>query len=135
MKQILIIIIVIAVSIFIGWQAKYIQFYSVVNYENSTATQLADFMDVSGSVISDENFSCGDSSERVVGKIFSQMVGDSMAHEAVTLTAGCTNSTCSISYDYCKPWQTTECGSRVLVYEIDESRSIKSNTIKCLDLP
>ncbi len=129
-------ILVISILFFlIGWYSKFVHFYSDVNYVNSTSVQLTKFLSSSNISITDDNFSCENEVERNAGKLFAKMVGNSMAHTASTMTAGCTNLTCSITYNYCKPWQNMECGSRILVYEIDLKHSIKADSFKCLDLP
>ncbi|TEW47110.1 hypothetical protein [Psychromonas algicola] len=134
MKNILIIIVLSTLFFFIGWYSKFIDFYADVHYENTSSTQLSQFIAVSNVQITDENFACSNEEERNVGKLFAKMVGDSMSHTATTLSAGCINGTCSISYNYCKPWDM-ECGERILVYKIDQGGAIQTDSFTCLDLP
>jgi uncharacterized protein YaiE (UPF0345 family) len=122
-------------GVIIGWYAKYYQFYSYVEYDQEVAQQLKYLSEYSAEDISSENFSCENESERSVGKIYSGMVAFSMSHKSNTLSAGCDGLICTVIYNYCKPWQTSECGSRILYYEKTVNDKIISDSFRCIDAP
>ena len=135
MKKLIIFTTTLFLGVFVGWYTKFYQFYSYVDYDQELVQQLKIFSDYYSVDISSENFSCENESERNVGKVFAGMVGNSMAHKSNTLSAGCEELICTIIYNYCKPWQTSECGSRILYYEKTKNDKIISGSFKCIDVP
>jgi hypothetical protein len=135
MKKLILFTTTLLLGVLIGWYVKFYQFYSYVDYDQEVDKQLSTFSDYSSEYISSENFSCENEPDKNVGKLFVGMVSDSMAHESNTLSAGCYERICTITYDYCKPWQTSECGSRILYYEKSDNDKILSGSFKCIDVP
>ncbi|MFT6103087.1 MAG: hypothetical protein ACJA2B_001537 [Candidatus Endobugula sp.] len=135
MKKLTLFTTILFLGVFIGWYAKFYQFYSYVDYDQEVDKQLNIFSGYTSEYIRSENFSCENETEKNVGKLFMGMVSDSTAHKSNTLSADCDELICTITYNYCKPWQTSECGSRILFYEKAVNDKILSGSFKCIDVP
>ncbi|RKF17972.1 hypothetical protein DBZ36_12045 [Alginatibacterium sediminis] len=85
--------------------------------------------------ISEDNYSCGLYEQQTVGSVLSDMLSSSIAHKLNPLSAGCFETTCSLSVSYCRPWQTQECNQTFLIYQRDQNDDAILGSFKCIDLP
>jgi len=86
-------------------------------------------------VISKENYSCEGNSVKKVGAVIASLLESNRSSKRNSLSYGCYQSVCTMSVSNCKPWQTNECGSRYLKFNIDEEGNINASTFSCFDIP
>lgn len=123
-------------GVFCGAYGYYFAIHSEVNYSNDASELFLKVLQYSDYKIIEENYSCeGDGSTRKVGDVLSSIVGSSLSHKVNPLSAGCGDGVCSIVISNCKPWQASECGSRMLVFNENINGSVEPSSFKCLDIP
>lgn len=97
-------------------------------------------------MISDEHFSCDGLQDHSVGSVLSSLLMSNNQEYKNRLTYDCqknddphtSNSEpqiCTISYHYCRPWQSSECGSRILKFGMKKDGAISTTSFTCLDVP
>lgn len=118
-----------------GVYGYYFAIHSQINYNNDASELFAKVLPYSDYEINEENYSCEGGSTRKVSEVFSSIVGGSLSHKVNPLSAGCSEGVCSIVISNCKPWQTSECGSRMLVFNQQTNGSVVPSSFKCLDIP
>lgn len=130
----------IRASIFIlgsicGAFGYYLIVHSQINYNNDASELISKVLPFSDKEIKQENYRCEGSKSRKVGEVLSSIFGGSLAYKINPLSATCSKSECSIVFSSCKPWQTAECGSRILVFTQQPNGNVIPSSFKCLDVP
>ncbi len=135
MKRFFIYLIILFVGILIGSSYVWISSYSDTsgNYENTI--ELEKVLKYSNTQIKDNNFSCEGETGRTVGAVIGSIYDINNHNIRNMVSLSCFNNTCVVSISNCKPWQSQECGSRHLTFEIDNEKEIDSTTFKCIDVP
>jgi hypothetical protein len=89
--------------------------------------------------IQPENFNCTDipltGLEPTVGNVLASMMSSNLTSVRNQQFFECIDNVCTLSTTDCKPWQTSECSTRILKYEIDQDNKIKSDSFNCIDVP
>ncbi|WP_421196971.1 hypothetical protein [Aeromonas enteropelogenes] len=135
MEKFLVGTLLIILGVLCGAYGYYIAIQFQVDYNNDASKLFSKVLAYSDNEISEDNYNCESGSNRKVGKVFASLVGASLSHRINPLSAGCTDGVCSIVITNCKPWQTSECGSRMLVFKQQANGSIVPSSFKCLDIP
>jgi hypothetical protein len=101
--------------------------------------QLALLMSSSNTHIQAENYKCADipltGLKPTVGNVLASMLSSNLGSVRNRQSFDCIGNVCALSITDCNPWQSSECGTRFLRYEVDQSQSIQSNSFNCIDLP
>lgn len=103
------------------------------NLENKVG--IDDVLKFSGSLISRDNYSCEGKIKNTVGDVVASIIDLNSSYKRNMLSQDCYKDTCAISVTNCMPWQSQECGSRILKFNIDGNNEILENTFSCIDLP
>ena len=132
--------ILIGASLFIigvlcGMYGYYVTIHSQVNHANDASELISKVLPYSEQKITEENYSCEGNGNRKVGGVLASIVGGGQAYKVNAIAAGCSEGVCSVVLNSCKPWQSSECGSRMLVFSQDSSGNIVPSSFKCLDIP
>ncbi|MCP4180187.1 MAG: hypothetical protein GY756_20680 [bacterium] len=136
MKRFIIYLLILFVGILIGSSYIWISTYSDTsgNYSENKI-ELEEVLKYSNTQIKDDNFSCEGETAKTVGAVVGSIYNMNNHNIRNMVSFGCYNNTCSLSISDCKPWQSQECGSRHLVFEINNEKEIDSTTFKCFDVP
>lgn len=85
--------------------------------------------------ITQDNYACDGEPVRTVGAVFASIVALNARHNKNRLSYGCFKEICTISHNDCKPWQSAECSSRFLKFQITETGNINTHSFSCIDMP
>lgn len=85
--------------------------------------------------ITDSNYSCEGKPVKTVGAVVASIIEFNSLYKRNMLSYGCIHNTCALSTSSCMPWQSQECGSRILKFEVDEENIIQAHTFTCIDMP
>jgi len=85
--------------------------------------------------ISDENWNCDNYVENTISDVFSMIFAENLRSKWDQVKFGCINESCHFSLNYCKPWQTSECSSLILRYDIDKDSMPIRTTAQCILIP
>lgn len=138
------IVIGIQAGMLIGGIAVWAGSYSSVSnsaseFPQKTQAQLAHLVRYSNSLIKAENFSCDyielTGIKPTVGNVIASMMSMNLSSIRNRQSFECLENTCSLSIDYCQPWQATECSTRFLTYQLDNNLRIEPDSFNCIDVP
>lgn len=128
-------VLLLVAGVLCGGLAHYLYFYStdhgpVVDIQvMNTLVQHAD------QVIQDDNNSCQLPRFKTVGSVVADLVAENSRNNYNALSAGCIDRVCSLSLNYCKPWQHQECNQVFLRYRQDDQGRAVAESFHCFDLP
>ena len=84
--------------------------------------------------ITSSNFSCENVGSDV-GSVLASIVESNLGNRRNHMAFNCVESACSIRISNCKPWQSSECGSRYLKFNIAQAGKIDPSSFACIDVP
>lgn len=128
-------ILLFVIGVLCGATGNFIAFHTGVNKREDATTLFSQILPYSDYEIKGDNYSCEGESSRKVGDIVSSIIGASLTRKVNSLSAGCGDGVCSVVLSNCLPWQSSECGSRMLVVNQSISGEVLPSTFKCLDIP
>ncbi len=126
---------VFMVGLILGALGHYLLIHSKVDYSNDASELVSKVLLYSGQEITQENDNCEGADNQNVGDVLSSIVGASLAFTVNPLSASCEGHVCSIVMSNCQPWQDSECGSRLLIFDTELNGNIVPSSFKCLDIP
>ena len=89
--------------------------------------------------ISTNNYSCESidfSGVRpTVGDVMASMMNSNLSSTRNRQSFKCMDNICTLSISDCKPWQSSECSTRFLKYEVDQQQKINPSSFNCIDVP
>lgn len=144
MKPYLNVVIGVQVGVLTGGLAVWAGSYSdssdlIVERAEPVSEQLALLQCYSHMPIQTENFNCSDihliGLKPTVGDVLASMMSSNLTSVRNRQSFECIDNVCSLSISDCKPWQSSECSTRVLKYEIDQDQQIKPDSFHCIDVP
>ncbi len=135
MKKLLFSILLLVVGASFGAIIMWVNSYYPPAPYSQDAAAFANILKHSNVSISDDNYSCEGKPVTTVGAVFGSIIEFNNLYKRNMLSYGCINNTCALSVSSCMPWQSQECGSRILKFEIDENNVIQTNTFACIDMP
>ena len=132
--------ILVGLSVFIaggvvGGYGYYIAIHSKVDYSSDASALISQILLHSNQEIADGNYRCESGGNQNAREVLSSIIGGGLAYTVNPLSAGCANGAYSVVLNHCRPWQNSECGSRVLVFNKAPSGNIVPSSFKCLDIP
>ena len=96
---------------------------------------LVALMNNASTKISDENWSCENYVKNSIGQVISMMFAENIRSKWDQVKFGCINESCHFSLNYCKPWQSSECSTLILKYEVDKEFMPITETAQCILMP
>ncbi len=84
-----------------------------------------------------DNFSCEgfDRSTVTVGSVLATLYDTNSRKPRNMVKIGCFYNKCSIMVSECMPWQSEECNSRFLRFDLLGENHIDPNSFACIDVP
>lgn len=144
MKPYLKLVIAVQIGVLMGGLAVWAGTYSnsgdlATEGIQPASEQLALLLSYSHTPIPAENFNCAaiplTGLTPTVGNVLASMMSANLTFVRNQQSLDCIGNVCSLSITDCKPWQSSECSTRFLRYEIDKHQRIKSNSFNCIDVP
>lgn len=88
-------------------------------------------------VINPDNFSCeGFDNESIsVGTVLATLYNTQSRKPHNIVEVGCFENKCSIMVSECMPWQSEECSSRYLRFDLTNEHRIDPDSFACIDVP
>lgn len=96
---------------------------------------LEGILDHSAIVIAEEYYACEGKPLKTVGAVVASLIESNKRHTRNVLSYGCYNSVCTMSVTDCKPWQSSECSSRFLRFDLNVNGNIDEKSFSCFDMP
>ena len=115
----------------IHWASTYL---SVVSYLPAPV-KIEQLFAHTAQTITPGSFSCEGDVKSIVGSVIGSIFEANSHKVRNRVTYGCDGNTCTLSISNCAPWQSQECGQRILYFEHDQTGAIRSSTFKCIDVP
>jgi hypothetical protein len=128
-------LLVLIVGLFMGGTYMWMSSYLDRSIENKTPITLEEVLKYSNTHIEDEHFSCEGEIGETVGAVIGSIYDFNNQNVRNMVSFGCYDSSCVLSISNCKPWQSQECGSRLLRFEINTNKEIDTASFACLDVP
>ncbi len=128
-------LVILALCIGLGIGIEWIHSYHEIQNTSDKSQMLERVLTHANIQISEENNSCDGKPVRTVGAVIASIIEFNSRHSKNMVSYGCYNETCTISYTDCKPWQSSECSSRFLKFQLNETGNIKTNSFSCFDIP
>jgi len=89
--------------------------------------------------ISTNNYSCESiafsGARPTVGDVMASMMNSNLSSTRNRQSFECMDNICTLSISDCKPWQSSECSTRFLKYEVDQQQKINPSSFNCIDVP
>ena len=111
---------------------SYYNSYSEVIKENPSFDDILKFYEYP---ISEKKYSCEDNAEKKVGVVLSGMLSENLKSKINRISISCLDGFCWVGLSNCNPWESSECGSRILRFKMSSSNKIIGKSFQCLDIP
>jgi hypothetical protein len=118
-----------------GWFLCWVASYLPSETEKALSVNLERVFKFAETQIKDENYSCEGNENRTVGAVLGSIFQSNMNMPRNSVTLNCYENACGLIYNYCKPWQTQECGSRILRFDLTKNMEIIPESFTCIDAP
>lgn len=125
----------LAIGIFLGWYSSWVYSYYPSKEDNDLYIELEEIFKFSGLEIGGDNYSCEGNGNRTVGAVLGSIFQSNMNMPRNGVSMLCHENKCGLIYNYCKPWQSQECGSKILRFDLRENKKIIPESFVCLDVP
>jgi len=122
-------------GILVGWGISWVCSYSSSKNGSDLYVELEEIFKYSTTEIKGEADSCEGDKSKTVGAVLGSIFQSNMEMTRNSVSLLCHERECGLIYDYCKPWQTQECGSRILRFGLNENMKIKPDSFVCIDAP
>jgi uncharacterized protein YaiE (UPF0345 family) len=135
MKQFISHSFILIVGLLMGGTYIWVSSYLDDPRENKTLITLEEVFKYSNTQIESEHFSCEGETGKTVGAVVGSIYDFNNQNTRNMVSFGCFENTCVLSISDCKPWQSQECGSRLLRFEINTKKEIDPTSFTCIDVP
>ncbi len=115
-----------------------VTWYNSYSTKEITSDYVQDFERLllkSDTIIIDENMSCENWFDNKISSVLSDLIYQNMFNNRNMTTFSCIDNVCYFSLSYCKPWQSQECSTVFLKYEIESNRDIIEDSVMCIVAP
>ena len=123
------------VGVVLGVSVTYVSFYSDSYQRSDTNDLMVKILEHSNTSISDDNYSCEGVAVKTVGAVVASLLENNKINKVNNLKYGCLENTCRMSVSSCQPWQSNECSSRFLTFNINSNNEVEKNSFNCFDMP
>jgi len=82
--------------------------------------------------ISEDRWGCENISEKSLAGVLSYMNAANINQVRSRLKHGCLDGSCNFYLNYCEPWQTSECSTLFLRYEVSDDGLPDIETVNCI---
>ncbi|MGH1441426.1 MAG: hypothetical protein ACRBBR_15025 [Cellvibrionaceae bacterium] len=135
MKNKLIVLLALILGAVIGAGVVWVKSYNTSLELPDQQILLEGILDHSAIVIAEEHYACEGKPLKTVGAVVASLIESNKRHTRNVLSYGCYNSVCTMSVTDCKPWQSSECGSRFLRFDLNVNGNIDEKSFSCFDMP
>ncbi len=126
---------VLIVGLLIGGTIMWVSTYFDNPKKSKPPIVLEEVLKYSNTHIESKNFSCEGKIQKTVGAVIGSIYDFNNHNTRNMVSFGCFEKTCVLSISDCKPWQSQECGSRLLRFEINADNEIDPTSFTCIDVP
>ncbi len=126
---------ILFLGIAIGWLCSWVYSYFPSHNESNLDVNLDDIFKFSNTIIESHNYSCEGDDNRIVGAVLGSIFQSNIDNTRNTVSLDCFENKCGLIFNYCKPWQSQECGSRILRFDLNNDDEIIPESFVCIDLP
>jgi len=130
LKTILLLLIGVSIGAIVMWFSSY-----STTTPGDPIIKLGDMLSYSRIVISDDNNACEGIVKPSVGDVVASIFEANSLYKRNMMSYGCREDQCVLSVTNCMPWQSTDCGSRMLVFKINTQKEIETSSFRCIDMP
>ena len=135
MKIIITRTVLVLIGIVIGWYCSWVYSYLPKASEVEVYIDFEEIFKYSNVEITNENNSCNGNNSKTVGEVLGSIFQPNMGNKRNKVSLLCYENKCGLYYNYCMPWQSQECGSRILRFDLDENKKIITKSFVCVDAP
>jgi hypothetical protein len=125
----------LVIGLLVGWYSSQVCSYFTSNDNNILDIDLEEIFKFSEVEIRGDNYSCEGDKLRTVGAVLGSMFQSSMNMPSSRISMICHENKCGLIFNYCRPWQTQECGSKILRFDLSENKAIIPKSFTCIDAP
>ena len=79
--------------------------------------------------------SCWEEQINTVGDVVGDIFERNQTNKVNRTDFDCTQEYCWLSISSCYPWQSSECDSRILRFELENDKQIDASSFECFDVP
>lgn len=115
----------------ISWVLSYYPGFSYVQDK----INIEEILKHSNTPITNNNFSCEGETKSNVGSVIGSIIELNNLNKRNMLSFGCYQNICTFMVTNCLPWQSQECGNRILKVNLDEKNKILPDSFSCIDIP
>lgn len=135
MKKTLIYAALILLGVIIGGSISwFLSYYPSYDYNHDKIT-IEDILKHSNVTMTKNNFACEGELKQNVASVIGSILELNNLNKRNMLSFGCFQNICTIMVSNCMPWQSQECGSRILKVYINKKNEIQPDTFSCIDIP
>ncbi len=109
--------------------------YMPSQHQSKPAVKLEDIFKLSNTKIDTAHNSCVGDSNRSVATVLDSIFQSALNQKSNIISLDCFEHKCALSINDCKPWQSQECGSRILRFDLDHDKNILPHSFVCIDTP
>lgn len=133
--RIFLILLALIFTFFIGAAVNWMHSYALNNDHPFDDQLFSKVLGHSTVPIPDENYSCEGDRKDTVAEVVASILAQNAFYTRNRMSLGCYDLECAFSINHCPPWKSSECGSRILRFTLDDSRDVKPDSFICLDVP
>ena len=128
-------IFLLLMGLFIWAAVMWFSSYSSTTVPSDHSIKLGDVLGYSRIIITDENNACEGIVKPNVGDVVASIFEANSMYKRNMMSYGCGEDQCVLSVTNCMPWQSADCGSRMLFFRINKQKEIDLTSFKCIDMP
>ncbi|MES2820869.1 MAG: hypothetical protein V4812_17995 [Pseudomonadota bacterium] len=135
MKNYVNILLSLVVGGFVGASVVWIDAYLPQPAQQTNIVSLSKLLELSHVHIAQDHYFCESADDRTVGAVVGSIFEWNLDNIRNRVNLSCSQGRCELSISQCGPWQNSECGSRILSFEVTPNKDIAAGTFQCLDIP
>ena len=128
-------LLLLSAGLFVGAAVMWFSSYSSITTLGNPAIKFGDILSHSRVLITDENNACEGIIKPSVGDVVASIFEANNLYKRNMMSYGCGEDQCVLSVTNCMPWQSADCGSRMLFFRINEQKEIDVTSFTCIDMP
>lgn len=118
---------------FLGALFIYLNLYISKEVPKESRIKLSEVIAHSNTVVNMD--SCEGDRLITVAEVLGNIIETNLHNKVNRTSLACSDEYCWVSVGNCNPWKSSECGSRILRFEVDSKNRILGSSFKCIDIP
>ncbi|QDP01181.1 hypothetical protein [Thalassotalea sp. PS06] len=124
---------VVILAALAGGLAVYVFVYTTKDEPQVLDIRVEQILEHANVAISANN--CEGESLETVGDVMASILEINQSSRINRTGLSCDEIHCWYSISECNPWQSNECGSRLLRFEVNQDKTIVASSFQCLEIP